>query len=126
MTEYATTNTPEYDYPPLPDFPELIKWRGKSGTEYEYAVHYLETGGKFYPEPAIYVFAREVEPNKFEAIYVGETANMAELFDDDKMMRCINRHKATHVCVSIGSGDEGARRAEKQDLIEYWRPPCNG
>ena len=122
MTQYAFTDTPDFDYPPLPEFPPRIAWKGKSGIEYEYTACYLETGGEFFPGAANYVFAREVEPNKFVPVYIGETDDLSRLFDDHHMMRFIERHKATHICVRDSGRSEVERQQEKKDLLDYWRP----
>lgn len=125
MAEFATTDTPLDDYPPEPDFPPQIIWRGLSGTEYEYSACYLEMEGEFFPGPVNFVIAREVQPNKFEPLYIGETDHLDRVLDDHHLMRALQWNKATHVCVHVSSDNVGVRLAEKKDLVEYWDPPRN-
>ncbi len=100
-----------------------INWPGQSGREYTYKIYSLST--EFKRLPGNYVFARENTPGKFLPVYIGETSDLSERFDNHHKMPCIRKHGATHICVHTSSADEEIRRAEEDDLITKWRPPCN-
>ena len=101
-----------------------IKWPGISGRSYTYWIYPI--GTQFNSAPINYVFAKETEPNMYEAIYVGETSDASERSSDHHKMPCIKRHGATHIHVHRGSDDADTRRAEESDIIARWDPPCNG
>ena len=101
-----------------------ILWQGKSGTDYKYYIYPI--GTIFKSEPGNYVFAKESSPGKWRAIYIGETSNLNERFDDHHKMPCIRRNGATHIHVHINSVNKTLRVAEETDLTTKWVPTCNG
>ena len=101
----------------------VYQWVGESGQKYRYSVHMFGTA--FGPGPATFVFARELRPGQYQAIYFGETADLSEPFKDYEAMQCIKRQRVTHIHVRHGSDREDARRAECADLVARWNPPCN-
>src|SRR5690242_9179382 len=111
-----------------PDHAAEIMWRGHSGQDYRYFVQpikaALEMGG-YEPGPANFIFVRETTPNMFVPVYVGETVDLAGVFDDHHTMRRVEFNRATHICEHSSSGDPAVRQSEKQDLAAYWRPVCN-
>lgn len=98
-------------------------WEGESGKEYKYWIYPL--GTTFKQVPGNYVFARETEPDIFTEIYIGQTKDLSERFDNHHKMPCILKNKATHICAHTSSDDEEERRAEEDDLVERWNPVCN-
>ena len=81
-----------------------INWVGNSGKKYQYWIYKI--GMSFTSAPANYVFARKTEQEKFSAIYIGQTSDISERFDNHEKMPCITRNKATHVCVHKSSESE--------------------
>ena len=106
-----------------------IKWTGQSGKEYGYAIYKLDETYK--AVPANYVFVKEITaaqgstPALFNPIYVGQTSDISQRFENHRKMPCIKRDGATHICVHISSEDEAVRLAEESDIIKQWNPPCN-
>ena len=101
-----------------------INWTGKSGLTYKYGIYRI--GTTFTAKPGNYVFAKETEPNRWSPIYVGETGDLSERFDNHHKMACIKLNGATHIHVHTSSSDVKVRRAEETDLINKWNPKCNG
>jgi len=100
-----------------------IEWTGKSGRKYLYYI--FSIGTTFDPYLGNYIFAKETEPSRFQPIYIGQTENLAERFDNHHKMQCIKRNEATHIHAHKNSRGEAARRAEETDLIQEWNPVCN-
>lgn len=102
---------------------DTILWEGKSGKKYKYWIYPI--GQEFNAVPGNYIFAKQPKPNEWTPIYIGETSDLSERFDNHHAMACIKRNGATHIHVHRNDGGEKARRAEEADLISKWDPPCN-
>ena len=101
----------------------VYQWIGESGQKYRYGVHMF--GTVFGPGPANYVFARELRPGQYQAVYFGETADLSEPFSDSALLACLKAQRVTHIHVRHASEREELRHAERSDLIARWNPPCN-
>lgn len=101
-----------------------IQWDGRSGRTYKYWIYKI--GTTFEKAPGNYIFAKETKPNTFRPIYIGETEDLSERFDDHHKMPCIKQEGATHIHVHKNTGGETARQAEEADLVGRWNPICNG
>jgi hypothetical protein len=100
-----------------------IQWEGTSGTTYKYYIYDLNEAHD--AVPANYVFAKETKPNTYAPIYIGETGDISERFDNHHKIDCIRRHGATHIHTHKSSVDKKVRCVEEADLIAKWHPPCN-
>ncbi len=98
-------------------------WTGRSGQKYRYTVYMY--GTVFGPGPANYIFARETRPGQFQALYVGQTDDLSEPFDDPLAVECLKQGRVTHVHVRHAVNRDEVRRAERSDLISVFTPPCN-
>jgi hypothetical protein len=99
-----------------------IVWIGKSGKKY---THWLyKMGTEFLATPANYIFCKQ-SGNGYQAIYIGQTGNISERFDNHHKMPCITKNGATHICVHKSSESESERCVEESDLIENYQPICN-
>jgi hypothetical protein len=100
-----------------------IDWKGRSGSTYHYWIY------RFWPNlkasPGNYIFARQTQPGYWLPVYIGQSGNLAERFDQHHKIEAARRQGATHIHVHLNSGGEQARRDEEADLIAAWRPPCN-
>ena len=103
---------------------QTIKWVGQSGKEYTYWIY--DIGTSFGKAPANYVFAKFTKPDTLLAIYIGETEDISERFDNHHKMPCIRQNGAAHICVHKSSEDKEERCAEESDLIANYHPVCNG
>jgi hypothetical protein len=99
-----------------------IELVGQSGRRYTYYIYPI--GTEFNSVPGNYVFARK-ESDGYHLIYVGETGDLSARFDNHHKMGCIRRHSATHILVHRSSEDDAVRRAEEDDIIARYSPPCN-
>lgn len=100
-----------------------IQWTGASTKSYAYDIHDLAASHK--AVPANYVFARKLPDGTYTSVYAGQTGNISGRFDSHNKWPCIVRNGATHVCTHESSADERVRRAEEDDIIAKWKPPCN-
>ena len=98
-------------------------WTGQSGKTYTYWIY--DIGTPFKATPANYIFAKETESHKWGAIYIGQTGDLSERFDNHHKMPCIRRYGATHIHTHTSNDDETIRLAEEADLVQYCRPVCN-
>lgn len=99
-------------------------WKGESRRVYQYEIYSI-----WHEFPAVagnYIYAKELVPGSgcWSPIYIGQTANLSERFDDHNKMQCILAH-STRIHVHE-NGDERLRLAEENDIIENYNPPCNG
>jgi hypothetical protein len=101
-----------------------IIWQGQSGKSYEYWIYKLPPN--FSSKPGNYVFARETSPGRFVPVYIGETSDLSERFDNHHKAACISRNGATHIHAHVNSDGAAARLAEEADLVARWQPRCNG
>jgi hypothetical protein len=101
----------------------IYLWTGQSGQKYRYTVYMFGTA--FGPGPANYIFARESLPGHYLALYVGQTADLSEPFDDQLALDCLKQNRVTHIHVRHTDGREEIRRAERSDLISAFNPACN-
>jgi hypothetical protein len=101
-----------------------IYWEGRSGKEYRYWIHRI--GTYFSSEPGNFIYAKEVEPDAWEPLYVGHTSSLEDGLADPETEARAKRLGATHVHVHTTPGGEARRAAEEADLIARWRPACNG
>lgn len=98
-------------------------WTGVSGEQYKYWIH--EIGSSFKGEAGNYIFAKLNSAGRWEAVYIGETGNLSERFDNHHAMPCIKRNQATHIHAHLTPGGRNIRLAEESDLRENYDPPCN-
>ena len=102
-------------------------WTGKSGTTYTYDVYLMPK--TFGDAAGNYIFAKVVN-NKWHPIYIGESSDLGDRLNnwstDHHKADCIEEEGATYIHRRLNSGGEKARKAEEQDLIDNYDPPCNG
>lgn len=103
--------------------PLHIDWDGISDKEYRYSIYPIDT--QFKQKPGNYIFAKETKPHNWLPIYIGQTDNLDERFENHHKKDCIRRKGASAIHVHLSSDDETIRCAEEQDLIKKWLPPCN-
>lgn len=99
-----------------------IEWPGESGKAYKYWVYPIGTSLK--AEAGNYIFARETKPNTYLAVYIGQTENLSERFDDHHKKVCIKQEAATHIHAHLNATKQ-SRLDEESDLIAKWLPTCN-
>ncbi len=105
----------------MADIP-TIQWPDRSGKKYTYWIY--KFSAKLKAEAGNYIFAKETKSGSWSPVYIGQTKDLSERFDNHHKMPCIKRHGATHIHAHLNSGHQ-ARLAEESDLIEKWNTPCN-
>jgi len=103
---------------------ETIMWEDASGNKHKYWIYDFGYDS-FAAVPANYIFAKETSPQYYKPIYIGQTGNISDRFDNHHKMDCIKRNGATHIHAHKSSSDEETRCEEESDLIEKWHPICN-
>lgn len=103
---------------------QTCQCKGESGKVYQYEIYSI-----WHEFPAVagnYIYAKELVPGSgcWSPIYIGQTANLSERFDDHNKMQCILAY-STRILIHWNNGGEQARRDEEKDLIETYSPPCN-
>lgn len=101
-----------------------ITWTGQSGKEYKYWIY--DIGTTFTKAPGNYIFARKTETGTFSPIYMGQTEDLSERFDNHHKMPCIKKNGATHIHIHRNDNEKD-RLAEESDLIAKWKrtSTCN-
>lgn len=98
-------------------------WTGVSGTPYNYFVHPI--GTDFNAVPGNYIFAKMNSQGRWVSVYIGETGDLSERFDNHHAMPCIKRNGATHIHAHKSSAVKQTRLNEETDLRKNYNPPCN-
>ncbi|MDE2462124.1 MAG: GIY-YIG nuclease family protein [Alphaproteobacteria bacterium] len=104
-----------------------IAFTGKSKKRYKFTVHPL--GTEFKSVGAVYFITSRKKTKSgsyvHTRIYVGETGDLSERFDNHHKEKCFKKHGANCICIHREE-DEDARLEIEQDLIDLCDPPCNG
>lgn len=98
-----------------------IQAQGSSGTLYEFEVY--PWGTPFRPIGGVYLILK-IANGTSHVLYVGQTGDLSERFDNHHQKPCFDRNGKTHIAVLI-EGTENRRLQIEQDLIRNYRPNCN-
>ena len=60
----------------------------------------------------------------YDILYVGQTGDLSQRFDDHHKLRCFNRNAKTHIGVR-GENVEQAHLAIERDLLSNYKTVCN-
>jgi hypothetical protein len=94
---------------------------GQSGTTYDFEVY--PWGTSFNPVGGLYLVLKK-QPANYNILYIGQTGDLSERFDNHHQAPCFNRNGKTHVAVR-GEGTEQRRLAIETDLIHNYKTSCN-
>ncbi|MFA7682413.1 MAG: hypothetical protein WCX61_05290 [Candidatus Peribacteraceae bacterium] len=105
-----------------------VTFTGKSGNTYEFGIYLIDTSFKK-NYGAVYFITRRYKKtdggHSHKEIYVGQTSDLSERFDDHHKWDCFVKNGANCACI-YGEGNELVRLRIEQDLIKNYDPPCNG
>jgi len=101
----------------------MYRWPGKSGQFYTYQIYELQSD--FNALPGNYIFAKETGPARWIPVYIAQSTDLSLGFDRHHAMPCIQEYLATHIHAHANVSGGADRRAEADDLIARWEPPCN-
>jgi hypothetical protein len=96
--------------------------KGASGTTYSLSIHPLGTA--FKALGGIYIVIAETV-GELSALYVGQTGNLSERFDNHHKARSWQQRSANRIAILLESA-ESKRLGIESDLIAGLNPPCNG
>ena len=101
-------------------------FKGRSGQAYRFKVYPL--GTKLRRLGAIYVVTnrRRNELGKYRhvALYVGQTEDLSQPFDQHHKAVEFKRHGANSICLQ-SDDSEDSRVVKQRDLVAALRPACN-
>lgn len=98
-------------------------WIGKSGQKYRYRIYPVRTD--FKTVPGNYIFAKRKANGYWVPVYIGETGDLSERFDNHHAALCINLNGATHIHAHKSSTNRQVRLNEETDLRQNYSPHCN-
>ena len=99
-----------------------IQWPGASGKSYKYWIYPI--GHSLKAEAGNYIFAYESRPGSYTPVYIGQTGDLSERFDNHHKAVCIKNAGATHIHAHLNTKKQD-RLDEESDLIAKWKPTCN-
>ncbi len=101
---------------------EEISVVGASGTPFKFGVY--RWGTDFKDVGAVYLILRNGNPGKYDLLYVGQTGDLSERFDNHHKSPCFDRNGKTHVGIKVVSA-ERQRLDIESDLLRKNRTTCN-
>jgi len=100
---------------------DVLTAKGASGLEYTFQVH--AWGTPFNAVAAVYIVLRKDGTLK-QALYIGQTSDLSQRFENHHKSVCFDRNGKTHIAV-LPEPSEQRRLAMEADLINGYRTPCN-
>jgi excinuclease UvrABC nuclease subunit len=102
---------------------ETVTATGASGANYNFYVYPWGTDLK--KVGGVYMVLRKGSQNgKYDVLYVGQTGNLSERFDNHHKKPCFDRNRKTHIAAMVESS-EVRRLSIEADLIKKYNPNCN-
>ena len=95
---------------------------GISGRRYDFEVFPWNT--RFNSVGAVYCVLRRRPEGNFDILYIGQTGDLSERFDDHHKQSCFDRNGKTHLGVHA-EPNEARRLAIEADLLGKYKTPCN-
>ncbi len=103
-----------------------VTFTGKSKTTYMFTAYSWDT--EFKAIGGVYSITKRTVKSAGRAshkyIYIGQTEDLSERFDDHHKASCFSKESANCICARTES-DKDTRLAIESDLIENYDPPCN-
>ncbi len=73
----------------------------------------------------VYVVLRKsIQNGNHTILYIGQTGDLSERFDDHHKKSCFDRNRKTHIAAMLEPSEAKRLRIET-DLINNYRPTCN-
>jgi hypothetical protein len=98
-----------------------VTLRGVSGRSYDFDVY--PWGTSFKSVGAVYTVLKRNVTN-FTILYIGQTDDLSERFDNHHKRPCFDRNGKTHIGLHLES-DESRRFSIETDLVRNYSPVCN-
>lgn len=100
---------------------DKVTVKGQSGAQYEFEVY--PWGTVFNSVGGLYLVLKK-QPSNYGVLYIGQTGDLSERFDNHHQGACFTRNGKTHIAVR-GEGSEQRRLAIETDLIRNYQTSCN-
>lgn len=97
--------------------------QGASGATYSFTVY--PWWQAFNAVGAVYLVLRHTGNNKYDLLYVGQTSDLSERFEDHHKQPYFDRFGKTHIAIRP-EPFERTRLQIETDLIRKHNPVCNG
>lgn len=114
------------------DLDTTITIQGMSGTNYIFNVYgftkFSDLLDAFKSISALYAFTKRFPKGvsfTHDLIYVGETGDLSNRFNNHPKKNCIMRGNANCICIHSFYGSESERLAAEADLLNAYDLPCN-
>lgn len=102
---------------------DTIMATGASGSQYKFYLYPWGTGLKALG--GIYMVLRKSNQNgNHSVLYIGQTGDLSERFDNHHKKPCFDRNRKTHIAAMLESFEAKRLRIE-DDLIKNYKPDCN-
>lgn len=98
-----------------------VTLKGNSGRSYDFDVYPWNTS--FNPIGAVYAVLKKNGSN-FTILYIGQTNDLSERFDNHHKQGCFDRNNKTHIAIHTESS-ESRRFNIETDLVRNYSPTCN-
>lgn len=103
---------------------ETVSAKGASGTNYTFYVYPWGTDLK--PIGGVYMVLRKPSSNgNYDILYVGQTSDLSERFDNHHKKPCFDRNRKTHISARAESSEQ-RRLVIESDLLRNYNTTCNG
>ena len=102
---------------------DTITAKGASGASYSFDVY--PWGTNFKALGAVYLVLKKSSDGRYTILYVGQTGDLSERFDDHHKAACFNQNGKTHIGIKL-ERVEKTRLAIETDLVGNYNPVCNG
>jgi len=101
---------------------ETVTSVGASGGRYSFDVY--SWGQAFRALGGVYLVLRRTANGNYDVLYVGQTGDLSERFDQHHKQGCFDRNQRTHIGILL-EGSEQRRLAIEQDLLGNYKTVCN-
>jgi predicted GIY-YIG superfamily endonuclease len=98
-----------------------VTLKGASGRSYDFDVY--PWGTSFKAVGAVYTVLKGNGTN-FTILYIGQTGDLPERFDNHHKRACFDRNGKTHIGIHLESVESG-RLAIETDLVRNYKLVCN-
>ena len=98
-----------------------VTLKGNSGRSYDFDVYPWNTS--FNAIGAVYSVLKRIGSN-FTILYIGQTNDLSERFDNHHKQACFDRNNKTHIAIHAESS-EPRRFTIETDLVRNYSPTCN-
>lgn len=106
---------------------EDVTFTGASGRRYQFGAY--PWGADFKELGAVYVVTRRsagvLGGSSYAPLYIGQTSDLSERFDNHHKASCFVRNGVNSICVYV-EGAESTRLGIERDLLGSHQTPCNG